>query len=783
MSRRHRAIAASLLGAALLFTVQPYVARLVLPRLGGSPTVWSICQVFFQAALLLGYGYAHATTRWLTPRQQAGLHLVVLLLPLAALPIGVPAGWAPPGDADPTTSLLSLLARAVLLPFAVVSTTAPLIQRWYARSGEPDAAQPYSLYAASNLGSLVGLLAYPLLIEPTMRLGVQGKAWAAGYVAFIAAVASCAWPSLRGTDVEPAPAPADGATASAAGEAPAPAGIGARQAARWIALSAAPSALLLGVTAHITTDVLSAPLLWALPLALYLVTFIHAFAARPWLSPERLAASLPWVVGVAGVVLVAAPYTTLIPAWLALPVHLLALLAVAGACHGALAAARPAASGLTAYYLLISVGGVIGGVVGGLLPPLVLRSVGEYPAALVVACLLIRDPVPGAKEADWSTVASRRPLFMALGLGVVVVLARVAALEAAARPGLAWVGHPALVPALGVLGAIAYGVVDLGALRPHAHPRRFGVALAAVLFGVHADLQSLLHVEEGYSVVDRDRSFFGVHRVLSLPIGNGRGLHLLQHGTTLHGAQESDPVVDQPTHPEEPLTYFSRPGPIGWAMEGLKARPQGAPRRVAVVGLGAGALAAWAEAGQEWTYFEIDPVVVRVANDVNLFSYLAGARARGAKVPPAILGDARITIARVPEGSFDLLILDAFTSDSVPAHLLTHEAFAGWTRALAPGGVILCNVTNRALQGVPRLVGHLAADAGLVARLAVDKDALPPDSPDPARIFRSRSRWIVMARAEADLGGIAADPRFAPHPGDAARAWTDDFSSILDLLW
>lgn len=712
--------------ALLLFLVQPMFARMVLPLLGGSPAVWNTALVFYQSALLLGYGYAHLTTRLLAPRRQVLLHTLLLLAPLLVLPIGLPAGWAPPTETNPIPWLLLVLSVSVGLPFAVVSASSPLLQRWFALTGHRDAADPYFLYAASNLGSMIALLSYPLLIEPVLHLAEQSRLWALGYGLLAVLMLLCAgsiWRTPAGAGVSVANAEA----------------LPARRVGRWVLLAAVPSSLMIGVTTYISTEIASVPLLWVAPLALYLLTFILVFARRVWLPRRLLVLGMPLVVlPLAAELLVQFTW----PLGLLIGLHLLAFFVLALLCHSVLAADRPAVGGLTAFYLWMSLGGVLGGAFNALLAPLLFRDVVEYPLALALACMLVPALRPAASNRRQRLIDVLAPL----ALGVLALL-----LAQNMRSG----GEDS--PFRFVLELVPVALCLLLINRP----LRFGLGIGAIL------MVGLLYSTTRGDVVYSERSFFGVNKVTRFSVTGQGDYHTIVHGNTTHGLQSRNPALRR-----EPLSYYARSGPIGQLL--LTLGPERGGRPVAAVGLGAGTLACYRQPGQEWTFYEIDPAVARIARDPALFSYLNDCSPDAA----IVLGDARLTLQQAAPARYAWLILDAYSSDAPPLHLLTREALAVYLRALAPDGLLVFHISNRHLDLEP-VVAALARDAGLMALI---RDDLDIPASEAARGV-SESRWIVLARPEVDLGAVANDPRWRQaqtRPG--VRLWTDDFSSILAVL-
>jgi hypothetical protein len=729
--------------AALLFLVEPMLAKMALPMLGGTPAVWNTCLVFFQAVLLAGYLYAYASTKWLRRRAQIVLHISLALTPLAVLPLHIPVGWEPPAQSTPVLWILAMLSVAVGLPFFLLSSSTPMLQRWFSQSGHKSAADPYFLYAASNAGSMVGLLAYPLLLEPTLRLSAQSSLWSCGYAVFFTLTVACGalvWRAQPGPVVAAESVPAEAVVKSAVW----------RERLRWIALAFVPSSLMMGVTTALTSDVPAIPLFWVMPLALYLLSFVLVFAQRPLLSHEWLIRKLPFLILAA---LIPTVSKTKLPLFVLLLLYLVTLFAVALVCHGELARSRPKVSRLTEFYLFMSLGGVLGGIFNSLVAPLIFSTVVEFPLVLVFAALL-RPPIDIKPETPARTARLKRNdwlLPIALGLCMVAVIAALS--HTALRPG-----RP--------LDILLFGYSMVWCLSFGKRPLRFAAGVVALLAA------SSFYVGAYGHTLDTERSFFGVSRVTNAPNGNFR---FLFHGGTIHGVQSLDPALSR-----EPLAYFTRSGPAGNIFHALQSKTlvsgTGEPRKAnwAIVGLGAGAMACYRQPGESLTYYEIDPTVKRIASDQRYFTFLS----QCAPAAGIVLGDARLKLRNAADGSYDLLDLDAFSGDSIPMHLLTREALALYQRKLAPGGILAFQISNIYLQLGPTL-GALARDAGLVC-LIRDDTAVSQAEIDAGKF---PSTWVVMARSRADLGTLATDPRWTPvnvPPG--TQVWTDDYSNLLRVI-
>ena len=712
-----------------MFSIQPMFARFVLPLFGGTPAVWSTSMLFFQAALLAGYAYAHAVTRRLGVRRAALLHVGVVLVPLLALPLDVPAEWAPHGAEDPVPRLLAALLTGVGLPFFAVATTAPLLQRWLAGTDHPAARDPYFLYRASNLGSVVGLLAYPLVLEPMLRLGAQGAVWAGGYLGLVALVTACAVVVRRSGYAR---AGASEARAAARGDGDPPVSLSAARRARWVGLAFVPSSLMLGVTSFATTDLAPIPLLWSVPLALYLVSFILAFA--PGARTERRHRIVVLALPVAALALsIALLLEAHDPPWLLIPLHFAGFFVAALVCHGELARDRPPASRLTEFYLWLALGGVLGGAFNALLAPALFDSLLEYRLVLVLACLCLPlrpGRFPAGPHSRWLDLAV--PLLLGTGVAAILALASRA-------------GGDAEMVGRGFALSVAAGV----ALNFARRPLRFGLSLGAIVLA-----GALL--APGEPVLSQDRSFFGVNRVEA----QAGGYHVLVNGTTTHGGQ----FVHDPDRALVPRAYYHPSGPIGQVMS--EARRARGSRRVAVLGLGTGALACYARGDEEWMFFEIDRTVERIARDPRLFTYLRDCPGRHR----VVLGDARLSLAHERNRGFRLIVADVFSSDAIPVHLLTREAIRLYRAKLVPGGLLALHVSNRYLDLGP-VAGALARDARLDCLTEWERDGVRVPGKVP-------SRWVVMAESGRNLGRLASDPRWRPCQG-GTRAWTDDFSNLV----
>ncbi len=707
-------------GAGMLFLVQPMIARLLLPSYGGSATVWSTSSLFFQVVLLLGYVYTDRATR-LGPRRQRLVHGVVLLLPLLVLPLALPSA-APGSDVSPVLSLLRTLALVVGVPFLVLATTGPLLQKRYSWLGLARSSDPYFLFAASNLGSFVGLLMYPLLIEPFFSLEQQERLWSIGFVVFIALTGCCLL--LPGGSRAPETV-AIGAAAGATGRESEEADserLPLARILRWTAWAFLPSALMLAVTSHISTDIAAIPLLWVVPLAIYLATFIGAFARasrRPPVLVTRIAVLLAAIASFSA--LVNAEHQ---PVWFAIAIQMVMLALVAFSAHSRLAADRPGPGRLTTFYLVIAVGGALGGLLNGVVAPLLFDRVLEY-ALLIVTVPLLMLGLNGRLGRE----ERRRQRVRLLTVAVLLLVP---------AAGLAAAMHRAPTASL-ILALAGCSTLVWSLMRS---PR----LLCAVLVSA----QVVLLASSDVGVIDRQRTFYG-----SLSVQATEDQHLLYDGTTLHGTQFLN------SRSSDPTSYYARSGPLGDVFRSRNFRD------VAVVGLGAGTVAAYGEPGQAMTFFEINPAVESVARDPHLFTYLTDSPADVS----VVTGDGRLGLQSVPGASEDLIVLDAFSSDSIPVHLLTQEAVRMYAARLRPGGLLAIHISNKTfdLRPVLRADADALGWAGVVGR---------GEGSDPGA---TPSEWVVLAPTAQDLRELDSRPGWTPLPPRSV-AWTDDYSSVLRVL-
>ncbi|MDB5307720.1 MAG: hypothetical protein JWO38_1922 [Gemmataceae bacterium] len=786
------------LSASLLFMVQPMVGKMILPLLGGSPAVWNACMVFFQALLLVGYLYAHHLSSRFGPKKQWLIHMGVLFVPVAVMlvavvvggkhtPIAVAEGLAPSGDASPFLSAMALLAVAIGVPFFVSSTSAPLLQKWFAYTGHPSARDPYFLYAASNAGSLISLLGYPLLIEPNLAVAGQTWVWAVGFGALILFIAACGRAAANPIGVPPASAklagakPATGALTASPEPPPSPARV-----LKWVALAFVPSSLMLGVTFHMSTDIASIPLLWVIPLALYLVTFIIAFGRVPAWFRLVIGNLAPVMILLLVFLMVASSYVN--PGTgITLFLHIATFFAAALMCHYELAADRPKdVTHLTNYFLWMSVGGVLGGLFNALFAPLVFPLAYEYPITLVVACLMVPDLIRGGDgpaDQPAALTAYKRKVARVLDLGAPVALGIAFWLLVSFVHGRPWFAQMVRWATVHltlrddtVVAVLLYAVPVMACFFFVDRPARFALCVA-VLLGVHH------YRSEDSDIAHTERSFFGI-----LKVEKHGALTRLVHGTTLHGSQINDSfrlhwldeaqaipmftpwdtlatagplVAFRPG--EEPLTYYHRTGPVGAMFHELRTRKNGADARahVAMVGLGTGSVSCYAlgpprpwepgyvpgAPGQKLTFYEIDPAVKRlVAETDRYFTYVSSAEKRGAKIDFR-MGDARLKLREDVDRKYALLLVDAFSSDAIPVHLLTKEAVELYMDRLTEDGILALHISNKFVRLEP-VVARIADELKLTARVWNDHN-------EGGLTGKTASSWVVLAKDEQTLGVLA----------------------------
>lgn len=672
------------LSAFLLFQIQPLIGKIILPWFGGSAAVWSTCLLFFQLLLLGGYLYAHWTTRLLTPRRQSVLHVALLAASLLMLPIAPNAAWKPGGNEDPTWPILALMGTTIGLPYFILSTTGPLLQAWFAR--EESGRVPYRLFALSNVGSMLGLLTYPLVFEPALSMPDMSLGWSASYAVF---ALMCAVLALRGLPHRHAPSAVLAQDAVAEATRPRFALL-----CLWAALAACPTVLLMGVTSHLTQNVAPVPFLWVLPLVLYLLSFILCFESARW---YRRAWFLPlFLVWLAAMQLDLIKPLSDHGVWVPLTLYGIGLFVSSMLCHGELARMKPHPRHLTLFFLMIALGGAAGGSFVALAAPRLFNNYYELPAAAIATALLIATIVH-RDAGNGRSFGSARPVLPIAMASAVALISILAAIGTARQNSM----HRVLV-----------------------------------------------------------RNFYGTLRVDDARRDGHRERQLV-HGRILHGSQNL--AEDERSWP---TTYYGENGGAGMSV--LATRTEGRPQRVGVIGLGAGTMAAYGRDGDTYRFYEINPLIAMLAQ--SHFSFLSDSPAQ----VEITMGDARQSLERERPQQFDVLVVDAFSGDSVPVHLLTREAFAAYFRHLRKGGLLAVHISNRNLDLSP-VVHHAAAYYGKAARL-VESEAMGSKAV-------MKSSWVMLSDDAGIFTAAAFDNKAKPLSSTTSiRPWTDDYSSIYAIL-
>ena len=727
--------------AALLFWIQPLIAKTLLPLWGGTPAVWNTCLLFFQTMLLIGYVYALASSRWLGLRAQAALHVVLILsiaIYLFRSPVHAPI-LTDLQHGNSTLGVLQTLLFSIGLPFFIISTNSPLLQSWFSRLQHYRAVDPYFLFAASNAGSLIALVAFPLALEPGLGLDEQYKLWRVGFavlVALVCAIAIALKPlaTLKATHHRE--------VRSSATEEASNNRLSVWRRLHWLALSFVPSSLMLGVTTYITADVAAVPLLWVIPLALYLLTFVLAFTHKQFASAALLTR----------VMFVAALVVTLIistgatePAWLLILANLFFFFVAALMCHRQLANDRPSTTHLAEYYLWIAIGGALGSLFNVLLAPVLFTSVLEYPLAIVLACMLQRvEPRSNDQNASRFGLHTNY-LDVIYPLGLFILTVSLTMLLPYLRTNSSTI-NLLIVPGIPL-------VIINHFFRQR--PIRFALALCAVM------LASIYYPRDTARTLHVARNFFGTIRVTTDSTGKVNSLY---SGNTVHGRQ----FVDQ-SRRCEPLSYHHEHGPLGQVMAVFNAAP--ANTRVGVIGLGVGAMAAYSKPDQQWTFYEINPDVINVARNSQYFTYLQNCASGSVSV---VEGDARLSLQNAPEGHYGLIVLDAFSSDAIPVHLITQQALDLYLSKLATRGILAFHVSSRSLNLNP-ILADLAESRNLICIGFDDSKPGSVEGKDP-------SQWVVMARSAPEISYLSINSQWQPLNGRKARVWTDDFSNIVRAI-
>ncbi len=715
------------LSALLLFWVQLVMAKLLLPRLGGTPAVWNTCMLFFQVSLLAGYSWVLITTRALGTRTQSIVHGLLLLLSGLYLPITFAGNFGSISEQNnPAVWLFGYLLSAIGLPIFLISTTSPLLQKWFTRTNHASANDPYFLFAVSNGGSLLALLSYPFFLEPVFSLSFQNHLWVVGYVVFVVLSLVCAVVVWKSSTIEKIEEP------QVDHHPP----ITLKRRLYWVLLAFIPSSLLFGATTYITTEIAPTPLLWTIPLALYLVTFILAFAGKNFLPEPHASHALGALALLLTLVLVAQATE---PTAAIVLLHLCFMFVAAMVCHNKLASDRPTAARLAEFYLCVAVGGMLGGLFNTLIAPNTFNTIVEYPLVIVLSCLMLqRDDSRDDSSADrlfdfiWPVCAGLLTVALALFINRFKVSS---------------------VASIAIVFGIPLLIINH---RFRGRPLRFAFAVGAVMLGgvVYSEIQN--------RTLHQERNFFGT---LGVTIEQESATRILYHGNTIHGRQFIDPVLQR-----EPLSYFHRSGPLGQIFQAYNSNSPSP--NIAVVGLGTGSMACYALPDQSWTFYEINPAVISIAQNTQHFTYLEKCRVGPTEI---ILGDARLQLQNAPDHHYGLIVLDAFNSDAIPVHLMTQEAIALYMSKLATGGMLAFHVSNRSLK-LDTVLADLAKQTGAMTLSRADGEHDPLIGKDP-------SEWVVMARLSPAFDSLTQDPRWRLLEGRGeSTAWTDDFSNILSVF-
>ncbi len=723
------------LSAFLIFSVQPMASKMLLPMLGGSPSVWNTAMVFFQAMLLAGYGYAHLSAHFLGYRAQATLHLCLLTAFTFILPLALPENIAPPEQTGQAMWQIGVMVTCLGGPFFVLAASAPLFQHWFSSTSHKDAENPYFLYAVSNAGSMISLLAYPTIIEPLIGLRAQTVTWHMGYLGLIALTIACAlfiWNKKK----------------VIAAEQTVPARkVEAKQKLIWVALAFIPSSLMLGVTTFITTDLASGPFLWVIPLALYLLTFIVAFSTKPFIPHKVVREITPYLIAFVILNMAISGFITMKMVMVAL--HLVTFFFCALLCHGELSERKPDARHLTEFYLWISFGGVLGGIFNALIAPVVFVLPLEYNIVLASVAILIwslqkKSPrISNAfnhlgKKLGIEGVWIVDGLTIILGVGLLVASLMTGNL---------------MFQLVGSIGVFLFLFIMV------QNRMVFAICATAALIGFQPGLWS--STEKNLLIT---RNYFGVMRVTVK-----EDAHLLYHGTTVHGAQfynENDNL--------SPVTYYNPKGPVADIFGATKTQ---AAQKVAVLGLGVGSVVCYPNAGRSFDFYEIDPDVIDIAENEQLFSYLS----KCGSPYKNILGDARLKIAEAADDSYDMIFADVFSSDNIPVHVMTKEAFELYLKKLAPGGIIAMNISNRYLDLKPVLT-KIAEELGMTIYF---KSHAPEITDDRKTRLYTPSIFAVMSEDPIKVATFVEEYDWKPYAGDTThvKAWTDDYANIIGSLY
>ena len=724
-----------LLSAVLLFSVQPMFTKMILPLLGGAPQVWNTAMLFFQACLLGGYAYAHLTSKYLSIRTQGILHIVLLAICTVVLPFAIPEGWDPPADKDPTLWQLSLMALTVGGPFFIISGSAPMLQHWFGSSDHKDAQSPYFLYGASNLGSMTALLTYPVLTEPMLDLTGQTHLWMYGYITLILLTAASLFL------LKPAAAGLKNANISKVDDAP----ISNALRLRWVILAAIPSSLMLGVTTYITTDIASVPLLWVLPLALYVSTFIFVFANKPWIKVDTIFAIFgTGLVSMAAAILFFKLWHNAI---LLIACHMVLFFLVALYCHFHLAKVRPGASKLTEFYFFMSLGGVIGGFFNAIIAPVFFVTAIEYPLVLGLAMLVRYANDPERTFKKFLIILGKK----AFSLNTILIFIVL---------GAAYAGYLLKNSTIDIIAAVIVCISLLIDIK-----KRWQFGSLALLLIMTSPLAMPILSETSENVILRDRNFFGTIRILDNP-----DFRTLLHGTTNHGSQ--------PLAPDEKLlkiTYFSEISPVADVFKILdKMHGENAdPKNVGILGLGIGAMACYTHPGRHFDFYEIDNEINLLAKDPKYFTYLSDC---GSSYD-VIMGDGRLNLKKQESQKYQALFMDAFSSDNIPVHLVTKEAIDLYFEKIKPDGLIAVHISNNYLDMEP-VLKMIADNLGIYAVAHVKEGGKLQNT----NIEGFPSHYFVMTKNQQIINDLKELGWSEPIHRDGVALWTDKYTNIFTIL-
>jgi spermidine synthase len=734
--------------AVLLFSVQPLFTKMVTPHLGGTPAVWSIALVFFQAVLLAGYGYAHLVKTYLPHRVGVVFHLVVMAVVLALfLPIHFDPSWGRPPQDGQALWLLRVFGVCVGLPFFAIAANGPLLQAWFARSTHPQAHDPYFLYGASNLGSMIALLAYPFVIEPALTLKEQALTWMVGFgiLAILIGLSAVLLLRVMRSQEGHVEGHVEGNVAPSHAL---PSQVSVKDGLIWMVLAFIPSGLLVAVTAHISTDVAAVPLLWVVPLALFLLTFVFAFrTGGEWMHKGLLMARPIALVG-----LMAAMVLWNNLSWeFVIGIHLSFFFIVTMICHRELYNARPQADQLTAFYFYMSLGGVLGGVFCSLIAPVAFNSIVEYTLLILAAMLIDPGFAKRMKIMPSATIWRGVLAFVFTCVCVALVMRALPRLPLSTQMS---VQIGIILALIGAAFLISFKEVRIG-----------------VIAGAVAAFLPMLGMSD--IVIERTRSFFGVHMVRQTEDGTGR---YLAHGTTIHGGERyRDEKGQVLANRPEPGSYYYPGGPYSEVILATRAAQGGKLNNTALIGMGIGSTACYSQAGENWTFFEIDPTVARLAQNPAYFRSMHTCMPQA----PIVFGDGRLTLAEQNQ-TYDLIVIDAFSSDAIPIHLLTTEAVKMYRSKLAQGGVIMFHITNRHLALAPVVAGSAQAN-GMIAYLKRDEDE--QKTGEFAKTMRSKAHIVAVAVEEKHLGALPQTTGWhLQKKPDDFRIWTDDYSNLIDAI-